>query len=64
MQDGPNIVMNQPTDFSGVASNLGISQEELLSALEGPPPDLERTSELLGVSIDDLYKILPPPPIR
>jgi hypothetical protein len=54
----------QPPDFTEAASALGITQEELISALGGPPPDLEKASKLLGISVEDLRKLIPLPPRR
>ena len=54
----------QHPDFTEAASALGITQEELISALGGPPPDLEKASKLLGISVEDLRKLIPLPPRR
>jgi hypothetical protein len=52
----------QPPDFSEAASALGITQEELISALGGRPPDLEKASKILGIPVEDLRKFIPLPP--
>ena len=54
----------QPPDFSEIASALGITQEELMFALGGPPPDLEKASKILGIPVETLRKFIPPPPRR
>ncbi|MEC7837272.1 MAG: YHYH protein [Chloroflexota bacterium] len=54
----------QTPDFSEIASALGITQEELMFALGGPPPDLEKASKILGIPVETLRKFIPPPPRR
>ena len=51
-----------PPDLSQAASKLGVSQEELISALGGPPPNIQRASEILNISIEELLDIIPLPP--
>ncbi len=49
-------------DFTDAASALGISVEELQSALGGPPPDFDAAAAKLGVTVDELRSIMPAPP--
>ena len=49
--------------LSEAASELGITLQELISAL-GRPPNLEKASEILGISIEELRKFIPVPPTR
>lgn len=51
-----------PVDLSGPAEALGISQAVLRDALGDGPPDFEAAAQTLGVEIDDLMAVLPPPP--
>ena len=60
----PEGQMQQTPDFSEIASALGITQEELMFALGGPPPDLEKASKILGIPVETLRKFIPPPPRR
>ncbi|MEM9178194.1 MAG: hypothetical protein AAGA89_00720 [Pseudomonadota bacterium] len=54
-------------DLSNAAEQLGISEEDLHSALRasgGPPPDLAKAAEALGISEDELKAVMPEPPRR
>jgi len=49
-------------DFGAAATQLGVSQAELMEALgNSMPPDFEAAAETLGISIDDLRAALPAP---
>lgn len=51
-------------DFGEAASALGITEDELLAALGGPPPDLAAAAVILGITEDELRAVMPPPPGR
>lgn len=51
-------------DFSGAADALGISEDELLAALGGPPPDLDAAAATLGITVEELEAVMPAPPGR
>ncbi len=51
-------------DLTEAAAALGISAEELMDAIGGPPPDFEAAAEKLGVSVEVLTDLLPAPPGR
>ena len=48
-------------DLSDAAAALGVSQDELTTALGGPPPDLATAAQTLGVTVDQLAAVLPGP---
>ena len=45
-------------NFDAAAQKLGISVEQLRSALGGPPPDIQRGAQTLGISKDQLKEAL------
>lgn len=45
-------------NFDAAAQKLGISVEQLRSALGGPPPDIQRGAQTLGISEDQLREAL------
>ena len=54
-------------DLSAEAATLGVSESALEQAIRnsgGPPPDMEKIANALGVSVDDLKNAMPPPPKR
>ena len=51
-----------PPDFTRAAEALGVTMDELLTALGPPPPDLEAAAATLGVTVEELQAALPPPP--
>ena len=51
-----------PPDFTQAAEVLGVTVDELLTALGPPPPDLENAAATLGVTVEELRAALPPPP--
>lgn len=48
-------------DLSEAAEALGVTEQELLDALGGPPPDFEAAAETLGVTLEELTELLPEP---
>ncbi len=54
-------------DLSDAATKLGVTEEALEKAMKdsgGPPPNLAKVAETLGVSEADLKAALPAPPKR
>ena len=45
-------------DFAAAAETLGVTEQELMDALGGPPPDLEAAAEALGVPLQELEAAL------
>ena len=45
-------------DFAAAAARLGVSEAELMSAVGGPPPNLQRASEQLGLPIQQIMEAL------
>ena len=60
---GPGGGPNDPAgpDLSAAATALGVTEDELRSALGGPPPDLEAAAQILGVSVAELAALIPVP---
>lgn len=54
--------MGTGPDFSAAAESLGITEDELRSALGGPPPNFSEAAKKLGISEEKLAETLPPPP--
>ena len=48
-------------DLTEAAEALGVTVDELRTALGGPPPDIEGAAEALGVSAEELRAVLPQP---
>jgi len=51
--------------LADAAAELGISEDALVAALGDPaqgPPDLEEAARILGISVEELRSVLPPPP--
>ncbi|PJI85739.1 YHYH protein [Yoonia maricola] len=56
-----------PPGFDEAAAELGVTTETLMEALQNPAggrPDLAIAAERLGVTMEELQAILPPPPPR
>lgn len=51
-----------PPDFSGVAEQLGVSEQALADAMGDGPPNFEVAAEKLGISVDDLMAVMPTRP--
>jgi len=49
-------------DFAAAAAALGVTVEQLETALGGPPPDFDAAAVALGISVDELLAVLPAPP--
>ena len=54
--------MGTGPDFSAAAESLGITEDELRSALGGPPPNFSEAAVKLGITEEKLAEVLPPPP--
>lgn len=54
--------MGAGPDFSSAAESLGVSEDELIDALGGPPPNFSEAAEKLGISEEKLMEALPAPP--
>ena len=48
----------QVPDLAAAATQLGITQQELMDALGAPPPDLEAAAETLGITVEELQNAL------
>ncbi len=46
-------------DFAAAAAKLGVSEAELMNALGGPPPDIARAAEILGLPVDQIMSVVP-----
>lgn len=56
-QGGPGQV-----DLTDAAAALGVTIEELGTALGGPPPDLDAAAATLGITVEELQAVLPGAP--
>ncbi len=45
-------------DFAAAAETLGVTEQELMDALGGPPPDFEAAAETLGITVAELQEAL------
>lgn len=52
----------KPPDFSEAAAQLGITVDELMTALGKPPFDLDNAAVQLGITTEELQEVLPPRP--
>lgn len=46
-------------DFAAVAKTLGVTEDALLDALGGPPPNVEKAAQILNIDIETLEAVLP-----
>lgn len=51
-------------DLSEAAATLGVTEQELLAALGGPPPDFDAAAATLGVTVAELEAAMPAAPGR
>ena len=56
--DDPGGVDPAQPDLSRAAATLGVSEEELRTALGPPPPDLAAAADALGITLEDLMAAL------
>lgn len=63
-ENGPRNSSDAPPGFAEAAEELGVTLDELMTALGTPPFDLDAAAAQLGVSAAELEETLPPPPRR
>lgn len=61
---GPSGNSSVPPGFSEAAEQLGVTPDELMTALGRPPFDLDAAAVTLGVTVEALEAALPAPPPR
>ncbi len=54
--------MGAGPDFSSAAESLGVTEDELIDALGGPPPNFAEAAEKLGITEEQLMEVIPAPP--